>query len=177
MVKIKIFGPVFRGFSPEIAPGTPLDRPGAPRTSICTKSQPRRPILKPFRCGLGGGYVFGRSHETLRVIKIGTHTWRRSRVFFPFCQHPHACGDEKVSRLATCCTEPPASEPKTGDSPRKNCRLKAELPPSEPKTVDSPRKNSRLKERCGSSSSFRRTKSCQAPQPTSPTLPPCHANQ
>ena len=48
-VKIKIFGPVFRGFSPEIDPGTPLDRPGAFRTSICTKDQPRRPILRPFR--------------------------------------------------------------------------------------------------------------------------------
>ena len=39
-VKIKIFGPVFLGFSPEIDPGTPLDRPGAPRTSICTKISP-----------------------------------------------------------------------------------------------------------------------------------------
>ena len=32
-------------------PGTPLDRPGPPRTSICTKSQPRRPILMPLRGG------------------------------------------------------------------------------------------------------------------------------
>ena len=47
--KIKIFGPVFLGFRPEIDPGTPLDRPGTPRTSICTKNQPRRPILRPFR--------------------------------------------------------------------------------------------------------------------------------
>ena len=37
------------GFKPEIDPGTPLDRPGGPRTSICTKNQPRRPILKPLR--------------------------------------------------------------------------------------------------------------------------------
>ena len=49
MVKIKIFGPVFLVFNPEIDPGTPLDRPGAPRTSIRTKNQPRRPILRPFR--------------------------------------------------------------------------------------------------------------------------------
>ena len=42
------FWPVFGGFSPEIDPGTPLDGPGAPRTSICTKNQPRRPILRPF---------------------------------------------------------------------------------------------------------------------------------
>jgi len=60
-VEIKIFGPVFLGFSPEIDPGIPLDRPGAPRTSICTKKQPRRPILRPFRCGLGGGVCF-RTH-------------------------------------------------------------------------------------------------------------------
>ena len=40
-VKIKIFGPVLRGFNPEIDPGTPLDRPGPPRTSIRTeKSAP-----------------------------------------------------------------------------------------------------------------------------------------
>jgi len=41
--------PVFQCFSQEIDPGTPLDRPGAPRTSICTKNQPRRPILRPCR--------------------------------------------------------------------------------------------------------------------------------
>ena len=37
VVKIKIFGPVFLGSSQEMDPGTPLDRPGAPRTSLCTK--------------------------------------------------------------------------------------------------------------------------------------------
>ena len=41
-------GPVFRSFRPEIDPGTPLDRRGSPGTSICTKNQPRRPILRPF---------------------------------------------------------------------------------------------------------------------------------
>ena len=41
------FGPVFLGFSPEIDPGTPLDRRGLPGTSICTKNQPRRPTLRP----------------------------------------------------------------------------------------------------------------------------------
>jgi len=35
------------GFRPEIDPGTPLDRPGPPRTSICTKNQPQRPTLRP----------------------------------------------------------------------------------------------------------------------------------
>ena len=48
-VGLKIFGPVLLGFRPEIDPGTPLDRPGPPRTSICTKNQHRRPILRPFR--------------------------------------------------------------------------------------------------------------------------------
>ena len=36
-VWLKIFEPVFRGFRPEIDPGTPLDRRGSPGTSICTK--------------------------------------------------------------------------------------------------------------------------------------------
>jgi len=48
-VWLKIFGPVFLGFRPEIDPKTFLDRRGLPGTSICTKNQPRRPILKPFR--------------------------------------------------------------------------------------------------------------------------------
>ena len=39
-VKMKVFGPVFVGFNQEIDPGTPLDRPGTPRTSICSKNQP-----------------------------------------------------------------------------------------------------------------------------------------
>ena len=43
------FSARFSYFLPEIDPGTPLDRPGPPRTSICTENQPRRPILKPFR--------------------------------------------------------------------------------------------------------------------------------
>ena len=45
----KMFGPVLLGFRPEIDPGTPLDRRGLPGASICTKNQPRRPILRPFR--------------------------------------------------------------------------------------------------------------------------------
>ena len=56
---LEFFGRFSGGFSPEIDPGTPLDGPGAPRTSICTKNQPRRPILRPFRgvfpSGRGGG--------------------------------------------------------------------------------------------------------------------------
>ena len=45
----KNFGPVFLGFRPNIDPGTPLDRRGPPRTSICKKNQARRPILRSFR--------------------------------------------------------------------------------------------------------------------------------
>ena len=41
--------PVLLGFRQRIDPGTPLDRRGPPGTSICTKNQPRRPILRPFR--------------------------------------------------------------------------------------------------------------------------------
>ena len=48
-VWLKIVGPVFLGFRPKIDPGTPLDRRGLPGTSICTKNQPRRPILRRFR--------------------------------------------------------------------------------------------------------------------------------
>ena len=54
-VNIKIFGSVFWDFRPEIDPATPLDRPGAPRTSICTQNQPWRPIQRPFR-GVFGVY-------------------------------------------------------------------------------------------------------------------------
>ena len=46
---LKKIGPVFLCFRPKIDPGTPLDRRGLPGTSICTKNQPRRPILRPFR--------------------------------------------------------------------------------------------------------------------------------
>ena len=41
---------IFLCFRQEIDPGTSLDRRGSTGTSICTKSQPRRPILRPFRC-------------------------------------------------------------------------------------------------------------------------------
>ena len=45
----KNFGPALLCFRAKIDPGTPLDRRGLPGTSICTKNQPRRPILRPFR--------------------------------------------------------------------------------------------------------------------------------
>ena len=45
----------FRSLGGPGVPGTPLDRPGPPRTSTCTKNQPRKPILRPFRGGLAGG--------------------------------------------------------------------------------------------------------------------------
>jgi len=43
-VWLKIFGPASFGFRQKIDPGTPLDRPGPPRTSTCTQNQLRRPI-------------------------------------------------------------------------------------------------------------------------------------
>ena len=46
--RAKFCWPVFLGFRQEIDPGTPLRSP--PRKSICGKNQPRRPILRPFRC-------------------------------------------------------------------------------------------------------------------------------
>ena len=58
------FGPVFRGFRPKIDPGTSLDRRSPPRTSICTKSQPRRPILRPFRVVFGVWMAGGGTFET-----------------------------------------------------------------------------------------------------------------
>ena len=48
----KIVGLVFRDFRLKIDPGTPLDRRGLLGTSICTKNQPRRPILRPIRGNL-----------------------------------------------------------------------------------------------------------------------------
>jgi len=50
---------------PEIDPGTPLDRPGVPGTSICTKNRHRRPILRPFRGpGTPAGPVLARAIAT-----------------------------------------------------------------------------------------------------------------
>ena len=40
---------MFLDFRPNPTPGTPSDRRGPARTSISTKNQPRRPILRPFR--------------------------------------------------------------------------------------------------------------------------------
>ena len=48
-VWLEIFGPVFPGFPAESDPRDPLDRRGPPRTSISTKNQPRRPILRTCR--------------------------------------------------------------------------------------------------------------------------------
>jgi len=42
-----LFARLSRVFRPKPTPGTPLDRRGPPCTSICTKNQPRRPILRP----------------------------------------------------------------------------------------------------------------------------------
>ena len=50
---------IFLGFRPEIDPGTPLDRRDSPGTSICTKSQPRRKFLRPFR-----GFPISGNHYT-----------------------------------------------------------------------------------------------------------------
>ena len=46
---LEIFGPIFPGFLAQADPGTPPDRRGPPRTSICTKNRPRKPILRQFR--------------------------------------------------------------------------------------------------------------------------------
>ena len=66
-------GPVFLGFSPEIDPGPPLDRPDAPRTSSCTKNQPRRPILRQFRgnSGVWGGGWGGVDRLRGRSERVG----------------------------------------------------------------------------------------------------------
>ncbi len=43
------FGPVFGRFSAKLGPKTPLERRGSSCSASCTKNQPRRPILRPFR--------------------------------------------------------------------------------------------------------------------------------
>ena len=45
----EISGPVFLCFRPKPTPRDPLDRRDPPCTSISTKYQPRRPILRPLR--------------------------------------------------------------------------------------------------------------------------------
>ena len=64
---VKTFGPVFLGFNPEVDTGTPLDRRGSPGTSMCTKNQPRVPILRPFR-GNFTFWVLGFSHESGVIV-------------------------------------------------------------------------------------------------------------
>ena len=49
-VLLKIVGPVFFCFGPEIDPWTPVDGRGPPGTSLCNKNQHRKPSLKLFRC-------------------------------------------------------------------------------------------------------------------------------
>ncbi len=44
------FGPFFGRFSAKLGPKTPLERRGSSCSAGWTKNQPRRPILKPFRC-------------------------------------------------------------------------------------------------------------------------------
>ena len=45
----EIIGPVFGQFSAKLGPKTPLERRGSSCSAGCTKNQPRRPILRPFR--------------------------------------------------------------------------------------------------------------------------------
>ncbi len=40
---------VFGRFSAKVGPKTPLERRGSSCSAGCTKNQPRRPILRPFR--------------------------------------------------------------------------------------------------------------------------------
>ena len=73
-VKIKIFGPVLRGFSPEIDPGTPLDRPGAPPDiNLHQKSAPET-NSKAISQWARGGYVLGRSHTCARSHNRDSHS-------------------------------------------------------------------------------------------------------
>ncbi len=50
------FFQVFGRFSAKLAPKTPLERRGSSCSAGCTKNQPRRPILRPFR----GNSEFGK---------------------------------------------------------------------------------------------------------------------
>jgi hypothetical protein len=45
----EIFGSVFGRFSAKLGPKTPLERRGSSCSAGCTKNQPGRPILRPFR--------------------------------------------------------------------------------------------------------------------------------
>ncbi len=45
-----VFVLVFGRFSAKLGPKTPLERRGSSCSAGCTKNQPRRPILRPFRC-------------------------------------------------------------------------------------------------------------------------------
>ena len=78
-VKITIFGPVFLGFGPEIDPGTPLDRPGAPPDiNLHQKSAPEtnseaisRGIWGVWILGRGWGVLLGRAHMHRLSCKNG----------------------------------------------------------------------------------------------------------
>ena len=59
-LKIRIFGSVFLGFSKEIDPGTPLDRPGAPPDiNLHQKSAPET-NSKAISRGIWGVWILGR---------------------------------------------------------------------------------------------------------------------
>ena len=99
---VKIFGPVFLGFRPEIDPGTPLDRRSSPGTSICTKNQPRGPILRPFRGVFGGsgswaggkGVLLRRAHiPSLGVALTGVARLRGKILDFPGLGGPRRPGN------------------------------------------------------------------------------------
>jgi len=79
VVWLKIFGPVFLDFRLKIDPGTPHDRRGSPGTSICTKNQPRRPILRQFRGTRNEGSLaefFVRRHLTLELVCGADFSWK-----------------------------------------------------------------------------------------------------
>ena len=65
------FGPVFGGFSPEADPGTLKIGLSAKNGAECTQNQPRRPILKPFHRGSGGGLCFRTQPESARPKREG----------------------------------------------------------------------------------------------------------
>jgi len=70
-VWMKIFGQVFQGFRPEIDPGTPLDRPGPPRTHPTSWAE--RPVELRRRVVSSGVLDSGSSRECHRHRKGISH--------------------------------------------------------------------------------------------------------
>ncbi len=61
-----LFFQVFGRFPAKLGPKTPLERRGSSCSAGCTKNQPRRPILRPFRGNLNSDFT--PSNEPLRHV-------------------------------------------------------------------------------------------------------------